>query len=548
MKQKLNYSFKSPSTKWDYIVIGSGMGGMTAAGILAHLGRKVLIVEQHYVPGGFTHAFKRQDWEWDVGVHAIGEVTDHSLVGRVLNKITEGELSWNSLGEVYEQFFFPGDFRIDFPDHPQKFKANLKAKFPKDGAAIDAYFDRVKQVAQQMRRYFLSRTLSPEWGQRLDQLLKPDQIFAQTTEQVLTELTANEKLKTVLGAQWGYHGALPDRAAFAMQALVMRHLAYGAYYPVGGASAIAKAILAAIAKRGGWTRVRSPVESIDIDANRAVGVILSNGETIKADNVISSVGAIETVSRLLPKELASTIDWSQRLTGLKPSPCHLCLHVGFDGDIRTAGATAANQWFYETWTLDQANWNFSGNDSPPHILYTSYPSLKDPLHTGNAHTAELVTFVPYEAFADFVGTRTKKRGEEYKALKEDLSKRMLKQLVKYMPKLEPMIKFTELSTPLSTEHYTRSYHGAIYGIEPTPDRFTNSWIRAKAPIKNLYMAGSDIASVGVIGAMVGGVLAAVAAQPIAAMRFLNSANRSQGTSKASRCGETARSLGRTGFA
>ena len=70
---------------YDYIVIGSGMGGMTAAAMLSKLGKKVLVLEQHYVPGGYTHTFKRKKYLWDVGVHAVGEVTEHSMTGRLLN-------------------------------------------------------------------------------------------------------------------------------------------------------------------------------------------------------------------------------------------------------------------------------------------------------------------------------------------------------------------------------------------------------------------------------------------------------------------------------
>src|SRR4051812_45500356 len=69
---------------WDYVVVGSGMGGMTCAALLAKLGRRVLVLEQHYVPGGFTHTFKRKRWTWDVGVHAVGEVTERAVLGRIL--------------------------------------------------------------------------------------------------------------------------------------------------------------------------------------------------------------------------------------------------------------------------------------------------------------------------------------------------------------------------------------------------------------------------------------------------------------------------------
>ena len=86
------WSKRGPDGKgpWDVIVIGSGMGGMTCAALLAALGKRVLVLEQHYVAGGFTHSFKRKEWTWDVGVHAVGEVTPDSMTGRLLARLTNG--------------------------------------------------------------------------------------------------------------------------------------------------------------------------------------------------------------------------------------------------------------------------------------------------------------------------------------------------------------------------------------------------------------------------------------------------------------------------
>ncbi|MFT5992576.1 MAG: all-trans-retinol 13,14-reductase, partial [Bradymonadia bacterium] len=80
------------------------MGGMTAAAMLATMGKRVLVLEQHYTPGGFTHTFKRPGYEWDVGVHAVGEVSLHTTIGRLLKRLTKGKLEWASLGDTYDEF------------------------------------------------------------------------------------------------------------------------------------------------------------------------------------------------------------------------------------------------------------------------------------------------------------------------------------------------------------------------------------------------------------------------------------------------------------
>ena len=520
-----------PAGEWDTIVIGSGIGGMTAAAILAELGDRVLVLEQHYVPGGFTHAFRRKGsrngWIWDVGVHAVGEVTTHSMPGRLLAHLTQDRLRWASLGEVYDDFAFPDGFRIAFPDTPAKFRANLLAAFPHEATAIDGYLAKVREVSASMKGYYLARTL-PRWTHALTDLTlarKANRFLTVTTKEVLDELTDNDKLKAVLASQWGYYGSTPSKSSFAMQALVAKHFWHGGYYPVGGSPAIAEELLRSVADRGGWCRIRAGVKQIVVEGGEATGVELDDGEVISAPRVISAAGVQATVSRLLP-EAQRSAPWAKSISALKPAPCHLCLYIGFRGDIRLGGASAANRWFYSTWDSEAESWEVSADleELPPaEVLYCSFPSLKDPDYdAGQAqrHTGEVVTFVPWDAFAKWKGTDWSERGPEYEQFKQKLHDTLLEQFLTNMPELRRFVAFTELSTPLSTDHFCRPMRGSIYGIEPTPERFQNQHLRPGSPIRNLYFAGSEVSTVGVIGAMMGGVLAATAAEPRKAIKLL----------------------------
>src|SRR5690606_29732426 len=184
---------------WDYLVIGSGMGGMTTAALLSEVGKRVLVLEQHYVPGGFTHMFKRPGYRWDVGVHAVGEVTERSMVGRLLARLTKGRLAWASLGSVYDAFHFPGDFRIDFPDSPGAFRANLHRAFPGSRSAIDRYLDTVREVATGIRPHYLARTLPTGVAGLADRVVarKAKSFFSRTTQEVLSEICDDPRLRTV---------------------------------------------------------------------------------------------------------------------------------------------------------------------------------------------------------------------------------------------------------------------------------------------------------------------------------------------------------------
>jgi all-trans-retinol 13,14-reductase len=518
------YGLQTPEGPWDYLVIGSGMGGMSAAALLAKLGRRVLILEQHYVPGGYTHTFQRKGWTWDVGVHAVGEVGEGSATGRLLKFLTDGQLEWASLGQAYDEFYYPDGVRVDFPDSQAQFVANLKAVFPDEAADIDRYMARVRAAAKTMKGFYAARAL-PSWLAGIAQRFmapKANDLISTRTADVLADVTANPRLRTVLAGQWGYYGVTPSRSCFGIHALVTRHYFHGGFYPVGGSARIADSLLRAVAAAGGWTRVKADVERIIIERGRACGVQLRSGETIRAKRVISAAGALNTVRHLLPK--ATMADrWASSLDQLTPSPAYLCLNLGFHGDIRTAGASSANKWFYETWDGEAHAWDVQDPHSEAPVLYTSFPSLKDPLHEPGPeqrHTGEVVTFVPYDAFARWQDERWMHRGPDYEAFKADITARMLRQLYRHMPELEPMVAYAELSTPLSAEHFVKAPRGAIYGLEPTPERFANPWLRPQTPVRDLYLTGSDVASGGVMGAFAGAVLSVIAAEPLDALSLL----------------------------
>lgn len=494
------------------------MGGMTAAAMLAEIGRRVLVLEQHYMPGGFTHTFKRGPYEWDVGVHAIGDVGPETMLGRLLSTLTDNKLEWASLGGVYDEFYYPG-LRIDFPDNAADFRAALVAAFPDEVQAIDAYLEQVKRVGRGMKGYLRSRAIPPSWwGKAIGKWMTRGarESFSKTTQEVLDEITDNTKLQTVLTGQWGYYGSPPSRAVFAVQALVSRHFMHGAFYPVGGARQIAVHLLGKVAKAGGWTRVRADVEEILIDKGRAVGVRLKGGEELHAAKIVSAAGVMSTATRLLPESASGP--WIEEVRGLVPAPAHLCLYMAFKGDIRTAGAGSTNKWFYDAWDSEAGLWDIptSGNLPRCPVLYASFPSLKDPSHDpgeGQHHTGEVVTFAPYEVFQEWRQQPWRNRDEAYQALKQRITDQLLSQLFEHLPDLEPMLDFVELGTPITTEHFCRPMKGSIYGIEPTVERYACDHLRAHSPIKNLFFAGCEVGAVGVIGAMAGGMLAALAMEP-----------------------------------
>jgi all-trans-retinol 13,14-reductase len=122
--------------EYDAIVIGSGMGGLTTAALLSELGWKVCVLEQHYTAGGYTHSYERKGYEWDVGVHYIGDVGAQTQTRRMFDFLSDGNLQWAPMAAEYDRFYI-GDKVFNAKAGKQEFRDNLLRQFPNEQQAID---------------------------------------------------------------------------------------------------------------------------------------------------------------------------------------------------------------------------------------------------------------------------------------------------------------------------------------------------------------------------------------------------------------------------
>src|SRR5512137_122053 len=305
---------------YDALVIGSGIGGLTTAALLSELGWRVAVLEQHYTAGGATHSYDRNGYEWDVGVHYIGDMGAATMSRRLMDFLTQGQLAWAPMDAHYDRFFI-GDRTYDAVAGSAEFRDNLLLHFPREAAAIDRYLELLREVAQGMRSFTLGRTLPP-WaatlaGPLLKRRLPPS--FRRTTWEVLSELTSDPELIAVLTGQWGDLGLPPKRSSFVVQALIARHYMHGGFYPVGGAWRIADAILPRIRANGGEVFTYARVEELLVRDGKVSGVRMADGHEIDSKVMISSAGAINTFTKLLPPQVVQEHGYDKLLETVKPS-------------------------------------------------------------------------------------------------------------------------------------------------------------------------------------------------------------------------------------
>ncbi len=520
----VSYKQHPPEDSYDAIVIGSGMGGLTAAALLAkHGGQKVLVLERHYTAGGFTHVFRRPGYEWDVGVHYVGRVNDARHPERAaFDHLTEGRLQWHPMPDVYDRIQIAGR-SYDFPTGLERFRAQMIAYFPSEAPAIDRYLAAVHACVRSSGRYFVEKALPAPVAKLIGPLLRSRflRYADRTTGEVLQKFTHNQELIAVLTGQWGDYGLPPGQSSFAMHAIIAHHYFEGASYPVGGASEIAAEIAPLIERAGGRIVVSAEASEILVDAGgRATGVRMADGRELHARTIISDAGAVNTFTRLLPAKLSAGAGALAEIRGIPASMSHLCLYVGLKRGAGEPDFNATNLWIYDGPDHDATLARFeAGPDAPFPVLFISFPSAKDPTfeqrYPGRS-TIEVVAPVPAGCFDRWPGfdqwkdTRWKHRGPAYDELKQKLTARLLEALDRHVPETRGKIDYSELSTPLSTRHFANYQDGEIYGVAAVPRRFRTRAFGARTPVKNLYLTGQDACTLGVGGALFGGVIAASA--------------------------------------
>jgi all-trans-retinol 13,14-reductase len=500
--------------KFDVIIIGSGMGALACASVLAQLGKKrVLILERHSKFGGFTHMFKREGkYHWDVGLHYVGNMKKGKDNRKLFDYITGNGLDWHEMPEQFDIFSFPG-FKFPARKGFNNFRADLRAAFPHETAAIDQYFSDIRKANNWMSRYVVSNAL-PGYLQFLVPLIraKGRKLAMMHTGDYLNNNFKDEKLRAILVAQWGDYGMPPARSLFGVQAAITAHYFNGGYYPVGGSRAIADTIVPIVKAAGGEALGKHRVREILIRNGRAVGVraeYKGGDEPVQkefyADTIISAAGAYITYSELIPESVP--IPNREEITRFPAGIANVTLYLGLKQDPRSKGIYGENYWLYESLDHDlmfaRRNELLNGKVNG---CYVSFPSLKDP--QAQAHTAEVIAFTDYAPFARWADQPLKKRDEDYQELKYKITNSLLDYVESRMPGFRDMVDFAELATPLSTEHYTGHREGSIYGLPAIERRFGSRLLRHQSPVKNLLLTGSDVGLHGIIGAMMNGIITA----------------------------------------
>ena len=503
----------SSQSEYDAIVIGSGMGGLAFASIMAKLRKwRVLVLERHFKIGGFTHTFTRPGgWSWDVGLHYVGEMGEGMMGRRLFDFITEGGVQWNPLPDVYDVFVYP-NLQVRACKGEANFRSSLIHAFSDERLSIERYFRDLSSAAGWTTRYFMTMATPAPLGWLVGAVNRfTSGLPLEITQHYLERRFRDPRLRAVVTSQWGDYGVRPSHSAFATHAVIASHYLNGAWYPAGGAGEIAKATGAVIRAAGGDLLPNHEVARILLEGDRAVGVEVNirKGKQgaraeIRAPVVVSDAGAWNTFTRMLPE---SALPFNYHLKSPPEGFEVVELFVGLRRDPRELGFKGENYWIFESFDHDetyaQRNELLNGRAA---MAYLSFPSLKDP--RAQRHTAEIIAPLSYSSLEAHRDEPWRRRSEEYESAKNKMTCALLDLVERHHPGFGDLVEYSELGTPLTFEQFTGAPSGTIYGYPGTPEKYSQAWLGPRTPIRNLYLTGSDVALLGIMGALMGGVVTA----------------------------------------
>jgi phytoene dehydrogenase-like protein len=300
------------SQRFDAIVIGSGIGGLAAASLLARVaGRRVLVLERHFKPGGFTHTFQRGHWHWDVGVHYVGGMGEGQAERRLFDLASGGALRWARLPHLFERFVYPG-LTLEVPADAAAYRTALKEAFPRERAGVDRWFRVLAATARWAQRHFLGLAMPRPVGALLG--LPGRSAALRTTGEALGAAFRDPLLRAVAASQWGDYGLPPAQSALVVHALIATHYLRGAWYPEGGAGEIARTFLAGVEAAGGECRINHEVTEILVDGGRATGVrALARAVIQHVGDGLALVGEAKRITRPGGRIVIADIDWGSSM-------------------------------------------------------------------------------------------------------------------------------------------------------------------------------------------------------------------------------------------
>ena len=489
----------------DVAVVGAGLGGLTAAALLAARGLRVIVFESHVLPGGFCHTWPRKTrlrgepvlFRFDSGVHDVSGVRPGGPVTRLLERLgVANQIEWLRLDHAYRH----NNHVIEPPRDWRAYVAELQRRHPESAVGLAALFDDIRTIFDSLYATGAKNCGVPGAPATPDELMEfprkhplAMRWMARPFNELVKTHIENPAARASIMALSGYVTDDPKALTCADMVPLFGYYFFGGFYPAGGSGRLADALVSAIGRDGGEVRLKTRVARIRIEAGRATGVELASGEAIRAGAVISNADLKKTFTELVDSASMPPA-FRDKLTNAPPACSAFMVHLGLDIalDLRPCQHIAGDP-----------------------AIGIFIPSAVDPTAAPPGCAAlELIALVPTDEAQSWFPAepshdwKALRRTPEYLARKAAFAERMIDTATSVIPNLRDHIIYRTDGSPVTFARYEATSAGAIYGVSKA-GRLKG----ARSPIPGLYIAGAGNFGPGVEAVMISGALTADAIAP-----------------------------------
>ncbi len=476
--------------RYDVIVIGAGLGGLSAAALLTHRGHRVLLLERHNVPGGYATSFVRGRYEFEVALHELSGIGTPERPGPLMAYLEEigvaDRVEFVPIADFYRSVF-PG-LSLTLPVGREAYTETLCQTFPGEADGIGRFLGRVFDMGQELdglSRVFGDGIPSPSavaglpWNVR--KLLR---YGACTWGSVLDRDVHDPTARGVISQAWGYLGLPPSKVAFAYLAAVLHAYVDGAgpAYIRGRSQALSSAFVAAIEDGGGEVRMGCGVSTIRVRGGRVAGVVTDEGEELLAGTVVSNADPVTTCREMIGADHLPDRFW-RGLRASEPGPSSFNVYLGLARSPAELGIEDHETFVNASTDLDEHWRRMRSLDAPLVLVMSCYNLCLPEISPPGTSVVTLTTLMYGEPWHDVDPAA-------YLDTKHRVADAMIRLAEDAVPGLRDAAEVVEAATPVTNMRYVGHLGGAVYGFDQHPWDSHLFRLPGKAPLGGLYFVGA----------------------------------------------------------
>ena len=470
----------------DVIVIGAGLGGLTAAARLSRAGLGVRLLERHVQPGGYATSFYREPFEFEVSLHELSGIGTPASPGPLWHDLDDlgvaSRLEFLPVTDLYRTVVPEQGVDLRVPANAEGALEALVEAFPHERRGLTRIYERFFDIEREIRALGQARNdMSP--AVMLGKFPVVSHAATVPLSALLYKEVKDPAARLAVGQIWSFFGLPPERlSAVLYVGGLTAYLNHGASYIKGKSQALSNALCQVIEEAGGEVSLGNGVERILCHDGKVTGVITDQGERLTADTVVANANPL-TVALDLVGEQHLPGPFIQRLGQIEPSLGTVCVHLGLSQTSAELGMEDHEVFINNTVDMEQQYRDACGLEPPDSFLITAY-SVTDPQFSPPGTSVVVLVALsdgrPWMALPP----------SDYPELKQRWAERLVQQAGQFYPKLPSAVDVVVVSTPLTNMRYTGNVGGAVYGFAQTPDQNPAFRLEQRGPLQGLWFAGA----------------------------------------------------------